>query len=202
MLTVITGGTRGIGAATAHRLAADGHDLVLGYASDDDAAESTARAVREHGHDVNLVRADLTTDAGVDLLFGRAAEVGKVTGLVNNAGATLSIGPLAEASTDVVRRTVDLNLTAAILCARAAVRLMSTGRGGSEGIRVVGVAPGIIRTTIHADAGEPGRVERVGPLVPLGRVGEPAEVADAIGWLMSDQASYVTGTTLRVAGGR
>ncbi len=233
------------GAATAHRLAADGHDLVLGYASDDDAAESTARAVREHGSDVNLVRADLTTDAGVDLLFDRAAELGTVTGLVNNAGATLSIGPLAEASTDVVRRTVDLNLTAAILCARAAVRLMGTGRGGSggvvvnvssgaatlgapheyvqyaaakagldalttglavevagEGIRVVGVAPGIIRTTIHADAGEPGRVERVGPLVPLGRVGEPAEVADAIGWLMSDQASYVTGTTLRVAGGR
>ena len=216
-----------------------------GYASDDDAAESTARAVREHGPDVNLVRADLTTDAGVDLLFGRAAELGTVTGLVNNAGATLSIGPLAEASTDVVRRTVDLNLTAAILCARAAVRLMSTSRGGSggvvvnvssgaatlgapheyvqyaaakagldalttglaievagEGIRVVGVAPGIVRTTIHADAGEPGRVDRVGPLVPLGRVGEPAEVADAIGWLMSDQASYVTGTTLRVAGGR
>ena len=70
------------------------------------------------------------------------------------------------------------------------------------GLARVGVAPGIIRTTIHADAGEPGRVDRVGPLVPLGRVGEPAEVADAIGWLMSDQASYVTGTTLRVAGGR
>ena len=218
---------------------------MLGYASDDDAAESTARAVREPGNVVNLVRADLSTVAGVDLLFGRAAEVGTVTGLVNNAGATLSIGPLAEASTDVVRRTVELNLTAAILCARAAVRLMSTGRGGSggvvvnvssgaatlgapheyvqyaaakagldalttglaievagEGIRVVGVAPGIVRTTIHTDAGEPGRVERVGPLVPLGRVGEPAEVADAIGWLMSDQASYVTGTTLRVAGGR
>ena len=218
---------------------------MLGYASDDDAAESTARAVREPGNVVNLVRADLSTVAGVDLLFGRAAEVGTVTGLVNNAGATLSIGPLAEASTDVVRRTVELNLTAAILCARAAVRLMSTGRGGSggvvvnvssgaatlgapheyvqyaaakagldalttglaievagEGIRVVGVAPGIVRTTIHTDAGEPGRVERVGPLVPLGRVGEPAEVADAIGWLMSDEASYVTGTTLRVAGGR
>jgi NAD(P)-dependent dehydrogenase (short-subunit alcohol dehydrogenase family) len=71
-----------------------------------------------------------------------------------------------------------------------------------EGIRVVGVAPGIVDTSIHAAAGEPGRVDRVGPLVPLGRVGEPAEVADAIGWLMSDQASYVTGTTLRVAGGR
>jgi NAD(P)-dependent dehydrogenase (short-subunit alcohol dehydrogenase family) len=245
MLSVITGGTRGIGAATAHRLARDGHDLVLGYASDDDAAEQTAREVRGHGHAVHVVQADVTTDEGVELLFRRAAELGTVTGLVNNAGATLHIGPLAETSAEVVRHTVELNLTSAILCARAAVRLMSTSRGGSggvvvnvssgaatlgapneyvqyaaakagidalttglaievagEGIRVVGVAPGIVNTTIHADAGEPGRMERVGPLVPLGRVGEPAEVADAIGWLMSDQASYVTGTTLRVAGGR
>ncbi len=245
MLTVITGGTRGIGAATAHRLAADGHDLVLGYASDGDAAEETARAVREHGREVHLVAADITTDEGVDLLFARATELGTLTGLVNNAGATLHIGPLADTAPEVVRRTVDLNLTAAILCARAAVRVMSTSRGGSggvvvnlssgaatlgaaneyvqyaaakagidalttglaievagEGIRVVGVAPGIVRTGIHADAGEPGRVDRVGPLVPLARAGDPAEVADAIGWLMSDEASYVTGTTLRVAGGR
>ena len=245
MLTVITGGTRGIGAATAHRLAADGHDLVLGYVSDDDAAEETARVVRAHGHGVHVVQADLTTDDGIELLFRRAAELGTVTGLVNNAGATIHIGPLVETSAEDVRRTVELNLTSAILCARAAVRLMSTGRGGSggvvvnvssgaatlgapgeyvqyaaakagvdalttglaievagEGIRVVGVAPGIVRTTIHADAGEPGRVDRVGPLVPLGRAGEPGEVADAIAWLMSDEASYVTGTTLRVAGGR
>jgi NAD(P)-dependent dehydrogenase (short-subunit alcohol dehydrogenase family) len=245
MLTVITGGTRGIGAATAHRLAADGHDLVLGFREDAEAAEECRLAVEDAGAGCHTVRADVRRAEGVDLLFGRAAELGTVTGLVNNAGATLSIGPLAESSTEVVRRTVDLNLTAAILCARAAVRLMSISRGGSggvvvnvssgaatlgapheyvqyaaakagldalttglaievagEGIRVVGVAPGIVRTTIHADAGEPGRVDRVGPLVPLGRVGEPAEVADAIGWLMSDQASYVTGTTLRVAGGR
>jgi NAD(P)-dependent dehydrogenase (short-subunit alcohol dehydrogenase family) len=245
MLTVISGGTRGIGAATAHRLARDGHDLVLGYATDDDAAEQTAAGVREHGHRVHVVQADITTDAGVELLFLRAAELGTVTGLVNNAGATVHIGPLADTSAEIVRHTVELNLTAAILCARAAVRLMSTSRGGSggvvvnvssgaatlgapneyvqyaaakagidalttglaievagEGIRVVGVAPGIVNTTIHADAGEPGRLERVGPLVPLGRVGEPDEVADAIGWLMGDEASYVTGTTLRVAGGR
>lgn len=245
MLTVITGGTRGIGAAAAHRLASDGHDLILGYATDDGAAEQTATEVRGQGRRVHVVRADVTTDEGVELLFGRAAGIGTVTGLVNNAGATLHIGPLAETPAEVVRRTVDLNLTAAILCARAAVRLMSTSRGGSggvvlnvssgaatlgapneyvqyaaakagidalttglaievagEGIRVVGVAPGIVDTTIHADAGEPGRMGRVGPLVPLGRVGEPVEVADAIGWLMSDQASYVTGTTLRVAGGR
>ena len=245
MLTVITGGTRGIGAATAHRLAADGHDLVLGYAADDEAAEATAGDVREHGHQVHVVAADITTDDGVALLFARAAELGTVTGLVNNAGATLNIAPLAETSADVVRRTVDLNLTATILCARAAVRLMARSRGGEggvvvnvssgaatlgapneyvqyaaakagvdtlttglasevagEGIRVVGVAPGIVETTIHADAGEPGRIDRVGPLVPLGRAGDPAEVANAIGWLMSDEASYVTGTTLRVAGGR
>ena len=244
-LTVITGGTRGIGAATALRLAADGHDLVLGYLDDDDTADATARAVRERGAEAWLVQADITTDEGVALLFARAAELGVLTGLVNNAGATLHIGPLVETPVEVVRRTVELNLTSALLCARAAVRLMCTSRGGTggvvvnvssgaatlgapneyvqyaaakagldalttglavevagEGIRVVGVAPGIVNTTIHADAGEPGRMDRIGPLVPLGRVGEPVEVADAIGWLMSDQASYVTGTTLRVAGGR
>ncbi len=245
MLTVITGGTRGIGAATADRLARDGHDLVLGYVSDDEAAEATAMQARAHGRDVNLVRADLSTDDGIELLFRRAAELGTVTGLVNNAGATLHIGPLVDTAPDVVRRTIDLNLTSAVLCARAAVRLMCRSLGGeggvvvnvssgaatlgapneyvqyaaakagldalttglavevaAEGVRVVGVAPGIVNTTIHADAGEPGRIDRVSPLVPLGRAGEPVEVADAIGWLMSDQASYVTGTTLRVAGGR
>jgi NAD(P)-dependent dehydrogenase (short-subunit alcohol dehydrogenase family) len=244
-LTVITGGTRGIGAATAHRLAKDGHDLVLGYLSDDHAAEETARAVRGHGVQVHLVTADISTDQGVDVLFARAADLGTVTGLVNNAGATLHIGRLVETPVDVVRRTVELNLTAAILCARAAARLMSTSRGGAggvvvnissgaatlgapdeyvqyaaakagvdalttglaielagDGVRVVGVAPGIVDTTIHADAGEPGRVDRVGPLVPLGRAGEPDEVANAVAWLMSDEASYVTGSTLRVAGGR
>ncbi len=145
----------------------------------------------------------------------------------------------------MVAATVDLNLTSALLVARAAVRALGTSYGGpggvivnvssgaatlgspgeyvqyaaakagvdaltiglaqevaADGIRVVGVAPGIVRTTIHADAGEPGRVDRVGPLVPLGRAGEPDEVADAVAWLMSDEASYVTGTTLRVAGGR
>jgi NAD(P)-dependent dehydrogenase (short-subunit alcohol dehydrogenase family) len=244
-LTVITGGTRGIGAATALRLAADGHDLVLGYASDDDSAEATVRSVRERGVEAWVVQSDITTDEGVAMLFARAAEHGDVTGLVNNAGATVHIGRLVDTPPDVVRRTVDLNLTSAILCARAAVRLMSTSRGGSggvivnvsssaatlgaaneyvqyaaakagldalttglaievanEGIRVVGVAPGIVDTTIHADAGEPARVDRVAPMVPLGRAADPAEVADAIGFLMSDQASYVTGTTLRVAGGR
>jgi NAD(P)-dependent dehydrogenase (short-subunit alcohol dehydrogenase family) len=240
--TLITGGTRGIGAATALRLAEDGHELVLGYARDDRAAEETRLAVEDAGARCTLVRADLTDGDGVDRLF---AEAGPLTGVVNNAGATLHIGRLAETPPEVIAATVDLNLTSALLVARAAVRALGTSYGGSggvlvnvssgaatlgapheyvqyaaakagvdamtvglaqevagEGIRVVGVAPGIVRTTIHADAGEPGRIDRVGPLVPLGRAGEPHEVAEAIAWLMGDAASYVTGTTLRVAGGR
>ncbi|MCW2774402.1 MAG: short-chain dehydrogenase/reductase [Nocardioides sp.] len=244
-LTLVTGGTRGIGAATALRLARDGHDLVLGYASNAAAAEETRLAAEDAGARCVAVRADLTDPDGVDELFAAAADHGRLTGVVNNAGATLHIGPLAETPPVVIAATVDLNLTSALLVARAAVRALGTSYGGpggvivnvssgaatlgapgeyvqyaaakagvdtltvglaqevaGEGIRVVGVAPGIVRTTIHSDAGEPRRVERVGPLVPLGRVGEPHEIADAIAWLMSDEASYVTGTTLRVAGGR
>lgn len=244
-LTLITGGTRGIGAATALRLARSGHDLVLGYGRDDAAAQATERAVRDLGVRCHAVGADLTDPAGIDDLFARTADLGSLTGVVNNAGATLHIGPLAETPADVVRATVDLNLTAAILVTRAAVRILSTSRGGAggvivnvgsgaatlgspgeyvhyaaakagvdaltlglaqevaaDGIRVVGVAPGTVRTGIHADAGDPGRLDRVAGKVPLGRVGEPAEIADAIAWLMSDEAAYVTGTTLRVAGGR
>lgn len=244
-LTLITGGTRGIGAATAARLAESGHDLVLAYARDESAAAKTAESVRDLGAHCRTVRADLLEADEVDGLFAEVADMGTLTGVVNNAGATLHIGPLAETPVDVVRRTVDLNLTAALLVARAAVRAMSTAYGGNggvlvnissgaatlgspgeyvqyaaakagvdamtvglaqevatDGVRVVGVAPGIVRTDIHADAGEPDRIDRVGPKVPLGRAGEPREVADAVAWLMSDAASYVTGTTLRVAGGR
>jgi NAD(P)-dependent dehydrogenase (short-subunit alcohol dehydrogenase family) len=244
-LTLVTGGTRGIGAATALRLASAGHDLVLGYASDAETADETSRAVEAKGAACRTVGADVTDPDAVDRLFAQAAEMGRLTGVVNNAGATLHLGLLAETPVEVVRQTVDLNLTSALLVARAAVRALGTTYGGGggvlvnvssgaatlgspgeyvqyaaakagvdamtiglaqeaapEGIRVVGVAPGLVRTRIHADAGDAGRLERVAQRVPLGRPAEPEEIAEAIAWLLSDAASYVTGTTLRVAGGR
>lgn len=244
-VTIVTGGTRGIGAAIAHRLAAAGHDLVLGFRADDDAAARSAEAVRELGVACATVQADLAEESGVDRLVAAAAELGPLTGLVNNAGATYEFAPLAETPVDSVRRTIELNLTAAIVTARAAVRVMSTRYGGAggvivnissgaatlgspgeyvhyaaakagldaltrglglevadQGIRVVGVAPGLIDTDLHASTGDPGRVARMAPQIPLGRAGSPSEIADAVAWLMSDEAGYVTATTLRVAGGR
>ncbi|WP_122818310.1 SDR family oxidoreductase [Nocardioides pantholopis] len=244
-LTLITGGTRGIGAATALRLAADGHDLVLGFREDVEAAEECRLAVEDEGARCTLVRADVTETAGIDRLFARAAELGRLTGVVSNAGATLHLAPLVETPVARIRESVELNLTSALLVARAAVRALGTSYGGQggvlvnlssvaaslgapgeyvpyaaakagvealtvglaqevadQGIRVVAVAPGVVRTRIHADAGDAGRAERIGAGVPLGRAGEPHEVADAIAWLLSDQASYVTGTTVRVSGGR
>jgi NAD(P)-dependent dehydrogenase (short-subunit alcohol dehydrogenase family) len=239
-LTVITGGGRGIGAATAVRLASDGHDLVLCYAQDHQAAETTADRVRDLGVGCRVVQADVCDPDQVDALFDAAAVEGQVTGLVNNAGTTLHFGDLADTPVDVIRRVVEVNLTAAILVARRAVRDMVEGGAivnvssaaatlgsphdyvhyaaakagvdaltfglaqevGPRGIRVNGVAPGIVRTQIHAAAGDEGRLERLGPQVPLGRVGEPDEVAEAIAWLLGPACPYATGTTLRVAGGR
>jgi NAD(P)-dependent dehydrogenase (short-subunit alcohol dehydrogenase family) len=241
-LTVITGGTRGIGAATALRLARDGHDLVLGYADDDTAADATRKQVEDAGATCRTVKADVTDPGQVEALFDAAADVGTLTGLVNNAGATLHIGDLVDTPTDVIRRVIDLNLTAVVLCARRALQDMAAAGAGTivnvssgaatlgapgeyvhyaaakagvdtltrglaveaapHGVRVNAVAPGIVRTGIHEAAGEPGRLERVAPHVPMGRVGEPEEVAEAIAWLLGDACPYATGAVLRVAGGR
>jgi NAD(P)-dependent dehydrogenase (short-subunit alcohol dehydrogenase family) len=239
-LSLVSGGSRGIGAATVRRLAAAGHDVVIGYRADHESADALANEVALLGSTARALAGDVTDPAAVDALFDAALEMGQVTGVVNNAGATVHLGDLVDTPVEVVRQVVDLNLTAAIYVARRAVR--DLGEGGvlvnvssaaatlgsaheyvhyaaakagvdalthglaqevaGRGIRVNGVAPGIIRTDIHADAGEPDRVDRVGLLVPLGRAGEPEEVAEAIAWLLSGACSYVTGATLRVAGGR
>ncbi|HEY9565681.1 MAG TPA: SDR family oxidoreductase [Nocardioides sp.] len=240
-LTLVTGGTRGIGAAIAARLADDGHDLVLGYLSDSEAAEETATRVRALGRTCVIVQADLTDADEVERLFAAAAEVGPLTGVVNNAGATYRFASLADTPPEEVRRVVEVNLLAPLFVARAAVLAMRESGGvlvnitsgaatigspgeyvhyaaskagldtltrglglevAAQGIRVVGVAPGLIATDLHAATGDAGRVERMAPQIPLGRAGQPTEIAEAVAWLMSDAASYITATTLRVAGGR
>ncbi|WP_217551883.1 SDR family oxidoreductase [Streptomyces sp. GbtcB6] len=242
-VTVVTGGSRGIGAATCLRLAADGHDVVIGYVRDADAAEAVAEGVRKAGARCAVVQVDTSVEADVERLFDTAErELGAVTGLVNNAAVTGPFGRLADAETADLRRVVEVNLLGTLLCTRRAARLMGPrGTGaivnvssaaatlgspgeyvhyaatkaavdaltvglakelGPDGVRVNAVAPGVIDTEIHAAMGDPGRAGRVGATTPLGRAGEPEEIAAAIAWLLSPEASYTTGTVLRVSGGR
>ncbi|MFJ9710043.1 SDR family oxidoreductase [Streptomyces sp. NPDC101234] len=242
-VTVVTGGSGGIGAATCLRLAADGHDLVIGYRRDADAAEAVAEGVRKAGARGVVVAVDTAVEADVERLFDTAEErLGPVTGLVNNAAVTGPFGRLADTETADLRRVVEVNLLGVLLCSRRAARLMAArGSGvivnvssaaatlgspgeyvhyaatkaavdtltvglakelGPDGVRVNAVAPGVIETGIHAAMGDPGRAERVGATTPLGRAGRPEEIAAAIAWLLSAEASYTTGAVLRVSGGR
>ncbi|MEV7387703.1 MULTISPECIES: SDR family oxidoreductase [unclassified Streptomyces] len=242
-VTVVTGGSGGIGAATCLRLAADGHDLVIGYRRDADAAEAVAEGVRKAGARAVVVAVDTAVEADVERLFDTAEErLGPVTGLVNNAAVTGPFGRLADTETADLRRVVEVNLLGVLLCSRRAARLMAArGSGvivnvsssaatlgspgeyvhyaatkaavdtltvglakelGPDGVRVNAVAPGVIDTGIHAAMGDPGRAERVGATTPLGRAGRPEEIAAAIAWLLSAEASYTTGAVLRVSGGR
>jgi NAD(P)-dependent dehydrogenase (short-subunit alcohol dehydrogenase family) len=244
-ILVVTGGSRGIGAATARLAAASGWGVCLSYLRRADRAADVVRSCFESGVPARALRADVSAPADVAALFAAAAELGPVTGLVNNAGV---LGPQArveELDPARVRRMLEVTVLGAFLCAGEAVRRMSTRHGGPggvvvnvssraavlgaageyvdyaaskaaldaltvglagevarDGIRVAGVRPGLIRTEIHASGGEPGRVDRLAGSVPLGRGGEPGEVAEAVLWLLSGHASYVTGTTLDVSGGR
>ena len=236
-LTVVTGGSRGIGAATCRRLAAEGHDIVLAYQSAAARAQEAAEAVRAAGARCEVVECDVADPGAVDALFEAAASLGTVTGLVNNAGITGPVGRLVDVDVGEFPRLFAVNVIGVLLCARRAAGVM--GRGGAivnvssgaatlggpgeyvhyaaskgavdtitvglskelgpDGIRVNAVAPGAVWTEIHAD---PDRPARVGAQTPLGRAGDPEEIAGAIAWLLSDDASYTTGAILRVAGGR
>ncbi|MFC4329822.1 SDR family NAD(P)-dependent oxidoreductase [Streptomyces andamanensis] len=243
LVTVVTGGSRGIGAAVCRRLAGDGHDVVIGYVRDTGAAEAVADEVLEAGARSVAVRVDTSVEADVERLFAVAEErLGPVTGLVNNAGVTGPLGRLADADPADLRRVVDVNLTGTLLCARRAAQLM-TPRGsgvivnvssaaatlgspgeyvhyaatkaavdaltlglakelGPDGIRVNAVAPGMIDTEMHAAMGDPDRARRASGAIPLRRPGRAEEIAAAVAWLMSPDASYASGAVLRVSGGR
>jgi NAD(P)-dependent dehydrogenase (short-subunit alcohol dehydrogenase family) len=239
-VTVVTGGSRGIGAATCLKLAGQGHAVAIGYRADQAAAERVVEQVRAVGVPVIAARVDTTDRDLVTELFERAEkELGTVTGLVNNAGVSSRIGPFVELAEADLRRVLDVNVVGYFLCAQEAVRRMTGGGAivnvssgaatlGSpneyihyaaskaavdtltvglskevarRGIRVNTVQPGVIHTEFHAGSGEPDRAGRMGPNLPMGRAGQPEEIANAIAWLLSDEASFTTGAVLRVTGG-
>lgn len=237
LVTIVSGGSRGIGAATALRLARAGHDVGISYRADSTAAAAVVEAAA--GRCV-AVQADVTCEDDVDRLFETVADqLGPVTALVNNAGVTSPLGRLVDARTSDLRRVIDVNVIGTLLCARRAAAVLP--RGGAivnissaastlgspnqyvhyaaskaavealtiglakelapDGIRVNTVAPGIVRTEIHAASGDPDRADKLAGTIPLGRPGEVDEIAGAVAWLLSPEASYTTGAVLRVAGG-
>ncbi len=243
---LVTGGSRGIGAACCLQAAARGWDLAVNYTRDAAAAERVAAAVRAAGRRAISVAADVADEAQVLAMFARVdAELGPLAGLVNNAGVVDRPQRVDEMDLVRLKRMFDINILGSFLCAREAIKRMSTrhgGRGGAivnlssaaarlgsagqyvdyaaskgaidtftlglarevaaEGIRVNAVRPGIIDTEIHASGGQPDRVQEVAPLVPMKRAGSAGEVAAAVLWLLSDEASYTTGTVIDVSGGR
>jgi len=243
---LITGASRGIGAATARHAARRGYAVALNYHTRREAAEAVARDIAHGGGTALTVQADVGIEDDVLRMFTEIdTRLGRVSALVNNTGVLEQQMRFDEMSADRWRRVLTTNVVGTFLCTREAVRRMSTRHGGSggavvnvssvaaklggaheyidyaaskgaidsmtvglareiavEGIRVNAVRPGPVYTEIHASGGEPGRVERVKAAVPMQRGGEVDEVAYAILWLLSDEASYVTGSILDVSGGR
>ena len=238
---IITGGGRGIGAATARLAAEKCYAVCVNYVRDRKTAEALAKDISGIA-----VAGDVSSESDVVRLFEEVdGRLGRVTVLVNNAGIVERNARVDEVSAERLARMFAVNITGSFLCAREAIKRMSRRHGGeggaivnlssvasrlgspgiyvdyaaskgaidtftlglakevgAEGIRVNAVRPGVIRTEIHASGGDPDRAERIGVTAPMQRAGEPEEVARAILWLASDEASYVTGAILDVSGGR
>jgi NAD(P)-dependent dehydrogenase (short-subunit alcohol dehydrogenase family) len=244
-VAVITGGSRGIGRATAIAAAARGFRVVVGYASNQKAADEVVAQIEAKNGKAIAVKCDVGSEADILALFKAADAFGTLGALVNNAGI---VGPsmrVEEMSAERIQRMLAINVTGSFLCAREAVKRMSTRHGGkggviinissvaaklasantyvdyaaskaaidtftvglgqevaAEGIRVAAIRPGLIDTEIHASGGEPDRAHRLAHMVPMKRIGTADEIANAIVWLLSDEASYVTSSILDVSGGR
>ncbi|RZL56667.1 MAG: SDR family oxidoreductase [Variovorax sp.] len=243
---LITGASRGIGAATALLAAQRGYAVAVNYAANSLAADDVVRAIRAGGGTAIAVQADVGDEAQVMAMFEKIdAKLGRLDALVNNAGVVDVKARVDEMSVARLERMFRINVVGSFVCAREAVRRMSTKHGGAggaivnvssvaarvggpgeyvdyaaskgaidsftlglakevadEGIRVNAVRPGLVDTDIHASGGQPERAHRLAPVVPMRRIGVPEEIAGAIVWLLSAEASYTTGALLDVSGGR
>lgn len=244
-VAIITGGSRGIGAATAIRFAREGYAICINYKSNTQAAQNTLDEVVKFGVPCITVKANVANEQEVSQLFSTVdAQLGTVSVLVNNVGILSAQSSIEGLTGQRINEILTTNVTSYFLCCREAVKRMAFKYGGSggaivnvssgaaksgspneyidyaaskgavdtltiglskevaaEGIRVNCVRPGIIYTDIHADGGEPGRVDRIKSRLPMKRGGQPSEVAEAIYWFASEQASFSTGAFLDVAGG-
>ncbi|MGO4571411.1 glucose 1-dehydrogenase [Microvirga sp. 2TAF3] len=246
-VVLITGGSRGIGAAVAQLAAARGYDVAINFKSDKEAASRVVEACLASGASALACQGDMVVEEDVARMFDEAqAALGPLSHVVNNAGITGRSSRLDLASTETIRTCIDVNVLGALWVAREAARRLSTRNGGGggsivnissvasrlgsageyvwyaaskgaidaltiglsqelagEGVRVNAVSPGITRTEIHEKStGDAGRMERFRSKIPLNRIGEPEEIAEAILFLMSDAASYITGANIPVSGGR
>ena len=243
---LITGASRGIGAETARLAAQAGYALCINYHNSESAALELVEYAQAQGQKAIAVKADVSVESEVMSMFETIDQkLGRINALVNNAGILESQSTFEHFSVDRLRRVFDINIIGSFLCAREAVKRMSTNNGGNggaivnvssrasvigapneyidyaaskgaidsmtiglsvevgnQGIRVNAVRPGLIYTDIHGSGGETGRVDRLKSKLPMQRGGLPIEVAKAIMWLLSDEASYTTGSFTEVSGGR
>ena len=240
-VAIVTGGGRGIGAATAKLLGTKGYAVCVNYLTNRDRANDVVDTIARSGGRAFAYQADVSSEADVIRLFDAAEEhFGEVTHLVNNAGILFTQSKLVDIDLERFNQVLNSNVVSCFLCSREAIRRFSAAGAivnvsslaaqtgspfeyvdyaaskgamdtltkglsrevAASGVRVNAVRPGFIYTDMHADGGEPGRVDRLAPQIPMQRGGSAEEVANTIAWLLSDEASYVTGALIDVAGGR